>query len=131
MDFGITMDGELIIDNSNLDIKTVSDDEERFQQAFCRIQSVMSNWRNEIGANLEEVISMPINSNTFKIFEDKIINSLIKDHIYSKDEIHIEMVNNENYIEAKVYLRNKDTITCRTLNVKLDLVFGINITIGE
>lgn len=131
MDFAITQNGELIVDTDNLDINLVFDDDERYQQAFCRIQSVFSDWRNEIGADLEEIISNPLNTDTLKLCEQKIISSLTQDDIYSENEIYIEQKIVENYLEIKIYLRNKDRINCRILNVKIDLVYGINIKIGS
>lgn len=131
MDFKISDIGELVLNSKNNDISTVIEDEERYQQAFCRVHSVLHDWRNEIGANLEEVISMPANDVTDKILKDKIVQSITKDGIYKDSDIYIEILHIENYFNVQVYLRNSDTLTSRKMELRLDLVEGISIKIGD
>ena len=131
MDFKISDVGELVLNSKNNDISTVIEDEERYQQAFCRVHSVLHDSRTEIAEGREEVISMPADDVTDKILKDKIVQSITKDGIYKDNDIYIEILHDENYFNVQVYLRNSDTLTRRQIELMLDLVEGVNIKIGD
>ena len=131
MDFKLTIDGELETSNNDIDIVFLNDDI-RFQQAFCRVQSVIGDWydENTVGADLEEIIGFVANNDNALIGKNKIISALIIDATYKINEIYILTTLNKNNIAYKIYLRNSDKLTSKILYVSIDIVKGVNVRIG-
>lgn len=130
MDFKIDRMGELQLDKN--DIKTITDDDERFQQAFCRVQSITPNWFNEttVGANLEQLIGNEINEVLISNGKELITKALTIDNIYKSSEIYIDHTIQDNIVEFIIYLKNSDNLTSRKFSVILDLVAGVNVRLG-
>lgn len=130
IDIMLTEEGELALKGN--DIKTVTKDELRFQQAFCRIKSVVGDWYDEkkLGADLENMIGLPNNISTAKTGMGIILNAITENATFRINEIHIEYSLNKQTLEYKVYLRNLDGITSKLLIVSLDLVKGVNVRLG-
>ena len=130
MDFKIDRMGELQLDKN--DIKTITDDDERFQQAFCRVQSITPNWFNEttVGANLEQLIGNEINEVLISNGKELITKALTIDNIYKSPEIYIDHTIQDNIVEFIIYLKNSDNLTSRKFSVILDLVAGVNVRLG-
>lgn len=131
MDFKLTIDGELETSNNDIDIVFLNDDI-RFQQAFCRVQSVIDDWydENTVGADLEEIIGFVANNDNALIGKNKIISALTIDATYKINEIYILTTLNKNNIAYKIYLRNSDKLTSKILYVSIDIVKGVNVRIG-
>ena len=130
MDFKIDRMGELQLDKN--DIKTITDDDERFQQAFCRVQSITPNWFNEttVGANLEQLIGNEINEVLISNGKELITKALTIDNTYKSSEIYIDHIIQDNIVEFIIYLKNSDNLTSRKFSVILDLVAGVNVRLG-
>lgn len=131
-DFSLNEEGELNI-NTDHDIDIKSLDDLRIQMAYTRIKSVTNGWYvDHIGANLESIIGRPCSEKYVDSGKDKILDSLIYDELWDKNDVYIksEIVNNKK-IKYYVYLRTyqnyqEDTITTEIV-VELDLIKGINI----
>lgn len=130
IDIMLTEEGELALKGN--DIKTVTKDELRFQQAFCRVKSVVGDWYDEkkLGADLENMIGLPNNISTAKTGMGIILNAITENATFRINEIHIEYSLNKQTLEYRVYLRNLDSITSKLLIVSLDLVKGVNVRLG-
>lgn len=135
-DFGFTSDGELVIDNISHDINNTVNDDLRIQLAYNRIKSITHNWFvDEIGANLEELIGKPCTKETAEYGKEKIINELIFDELWNKDDIYIksEIKNNTNItyeIFLKIYQTESEDVYSYEIIAELDLVKGVNIRYG-
>lgn len=130
IDIMLTEEGELALKGN--DIKTVTKDELRFQQAFCRIKSVVGDWYDEkkLGADLENMIGLPNNISTAKTGMGIILNAITENATFRINEVHIEYSLNKQTLEYRVFLRNLDGITSKLLIVSLDLVKGVNVRLG-
>ena len=90
-DFAITTEGELIIDEENHDIVKSLDDDLRIQLAYNRIKSISKNWFvDEVGADMEELIGKPCTEDIAEYGKQKIINVLLIDDLWNKDDIFIK-----------------------------------------
>lgn len=135
-DFAITTEGELIIDEENHDIVKSLDDDLRIQLAYNRIKSISKNWFvDEVGADMEELIGRPCTEDMAEYGKQKIINVLLIDNLWNKDDIFIkaEIIDNVHIIYS-VYLKlfqseTEDTISYE-ITVELDLVKGLFIKFG-
>ena len=135
-DFAITTEGELIIDEENHDIVKSLDDDLRIQLAYNRIKSISKNWFvDEIGADMEELIGRPCTEDMAEYGKQKIINVLLIDNLWNKDDIFIKAEIKDNvHIIYSVYLKlfqseTEDTISYE-ITVELDLVKGVFIKFG-
>ena len=135
-DFAITTEGELIIDEENHDIVKSLDDDLRIQLAYNRIKSISKNWFvDEVGADMEELIGRPCTEDMAEYGKQKIINVLLIDDLWNKDDIFIKAEIKDNvHIIYSVYLKlfqseTEDTISYEII-VELDLVKGVFIKFG-
>ena len=135
-DFAITTEGELIIDEENHDIVKSLDDDLRIQLAYNRIKSISKNWFvDEVGADMEELIGKPCTEYIAEYGKQKIINVLLIDDLWNKDDIFIKAEIKDNvHIIYSVYLKlfqseTEDTISYE-ITVELDLVKGVFIKFG-
>lgn len=135
-DFGITSDGELIIDSNTHDIALSEHDTLRIQLAYNRIKSVSHNWFvDEIGADLEELIGKPCTEDIAEYGKLKITEELIKDDLWNKDDIFIksEIKSNTNItynIYLKIYQSSTEDVYSYEMEAELDLVKGVFIRYG-
>ena len=135
-DFAITTEGELIINEENHDIVKSLDDDLRIQLAYNRIKSISKNWFvDEVGADMEELIGRPCTEDMAEYGKQKIINVLLIDNLWNKDDIFIKAEIKDNvHIIYSVYLKlfqseTEDTISYE-ITVELDLVKGVFIKFG-
>ena len=135
-DFAITTEGELIIDEENHDIVKSLDDDLRIQLAYNRIKSISKNWFvDEVGADMEELIGKPCTEDIAEYGKQKIINVLLIDDLWNKDDIFIKAEIKDNvHIIYSVYLKlfqseTEDTSSYE-ITVELDLVKGVFIKFG-
>ena len=135
-DFAITTEGELIINEENHDIVKSLDDDLRIQLAYNTIKSISTNWFvDEVGADMEELIGRPCTEDMAEYGKQKIINVLLIDDLWNKDDIFIKAEIKDNvHIIYSVYLKlfqseTEDTISYE-ITVELDLVKGVFIKFG-
>ena len=135
-DFAITTEGELIINEESHDIVKSLDDDLRIQLAYNRIKSISKNWFvDEVGADMEELIGRPCTEDMAEYGKQKIINVLLIDDLWNKDDIFIKAEIKDNvHIIYSVYLKlfqseTEDTISYE-ITVELDLVKGVFIKFG-
>ena len=135
-DFAITTDGELIVDEQNHDIAKSTEDDLRIQLAYDRIKSISKNWFvDEIGADMEELVGRPCTEDIAEYGKQKIINVLLVDDLWKKEDIFIKAEIKDNvHIIYSVYLKlfqseTEDTISYEII-VELDLVKGVFIKFG-
>ena len=135
-DFAITTEGELIIDEENHDIVKSLDDDLRIQLAYNRIKSISKNWFvDEVGADMEELIGRPCTEDMAEYGKQKIINVLLIDNLWNKDDIFIKAEIKDNvHIIYSIYLKlfqseTEDTISYE-ITVELDLIKGVFIKFG-
>ena len=135
-DFAITTEGELIINEENHDIVKSLDDDLRIQLAYNRIKSVSKNWFvDEVGADMEELIGRPCTEDMAEYGKQKIINVLLIDDLWDKDDIFIKAEIKDNvHIIYSIYLKlfqseTEDTVSYE-ITVELDLVKGVFIKFG-
>ena len=135
-DFGFSPDGEIIVDSETHDIYKSKDDELKIQLSYNRIKSISKNWFvDEIGADMEELISRPCTENIAEYGKQTIINVLLIDDLWNKDDIFIKAEIKDNvHIIYSVYLKlfqseTEDTISYE-ITVELDLVKGVFIKFG-
>ena len=135
-DFGFSPDGEIIVDSETHDIYKSKDDELKIQLAYDRIKSISKNWFvDEVGADMEELIGRPCTEDMAEYGKQKIINVLLIDDLWNKDDIFIKAEIKDNvHIIYSVYLKlfqseTEDTISYE-ITVELDLVKGVFIKFG-
>ena len=135
-DFGFSPDGEIIVDSETHDIYKSKDDELKIQLAYDRIKSISKNWFvDEVGADMEELIGRPCTEDMAEYGKQKIINVLLIDDLWNKDDIFIKAEIKDNvHIIYSVYLKlfqseTEDTISYE-ITVELDLIKGVFIKFG-
>ena len=135
-DFGFSPDGEIIVDSETHDIYKSKDDELKIQLSYNRIKSISKNWFiDEVGADMEELIGRPCTEDMAEYGKQKIINVLLIDDLWNKDNIFIKAEIKDNvHIIYSVYLKlfqseTEDTISYEII-VELDLVKGVFIKFG-
>ena len=135
-DFGFSPDGEIIVDSETHDIYKSKDDELKIQLAYDRIKSISKNWFvDEVGADMEELIGKPCTEDMAEYGKQKIINVLLIDDLWNKDDIFIKAEIKDNvHIIYSVYLKlfqseTEDTSSYE-ITVELDLVKGVFIKFG-
>ena len=135
-DFGFSPDGEIIVDSETHDIYKSKDDELKIQLSYNRIKSISKNWFiDEVGADMEELIGRPCTEDMAEYGKQKIINVLLIDDLWNKDDIFIKAEIKDNvHIIYSVYLKlfqseTEDTISYE-ITVELDLVKGVFIKFG-
>lgn len=135
-DFGFSPDGEIIVDSETHDIYKSKDDELKIQLSYNRIKSISKNWFvDEVGADMEELIGRPCTEDMAEYGKQKIINVLLIDDLWNKDDIFIKAKIKDNvHIIYSVYLKlfqseTEDTISYE-ITVELDLVKGVFIKFG-
>lgn len=135
-DFGFLPEGEIIVDNESHDIIKAVDNELKIQFAINRIKSISNDWFiDKIGADLEELVGRPCTSEIAEYGKDKIVNSLIFDGMWTRDDIFIraEIKNNTNItytIYLKVYQVDTEDTYSYEVTTTLDLVKGVFIKFG-
>ena len=135
-DFGFSPDGEIIVDSETHDIYKSKDNELKIQLSYNRIKSISKNWFvDEVGADMEELIGRPCTEDMAEYGKQKIINVLLIDDLWNKDDIFIKAEIKDNvHIIYSVYLKlfqseTEDTISYE-ITVELDLVKGVFIKFG-
>ena len=135
-DFGFSPDGEIIVDSETHDIYKSKDDELKIQLSYNRIKSISKNWFiDEVGADMEELIGRPCTEDMAEYGKQKIINVLLIDDLWNKDDIFIKAEIKDNiHTIYSVYLKlfqseTEDTISYE-ITVELDLVKGVFIKFG-
>lgn len=135
-DFGFSPNGEIIVDSETHDIYKSKDDELKIQLSYNRIKSISKNWFiDEVGADMEELIGRPCTEDMAEYGKQKIINVLLIDNLWNKDDIFIKAEIKDNvHIIYSVYLKlfqseTEDTISYE-ITVELDLVKGVFIKFG-
>lgn len=135
-DFGFSPDGEIIVDSETHNIYKSKDDELKIQLSYNRIKSISKNWFiDEVGADMEELIGRPCTEDMAEYGKQKIINVLLIDDLWNKDDIFIKAEIKDNvHIIYSVYLKlfqseTEDTISYEII-VELDLVKGVFIKFG-
>ena len=135
-DFSFSPDGEIIVDSETHDIYKSKDDELKIQLSYNRIKSISKNWFiDEVGADMEELIGRPCTEDMAEYGKQKIINVLLIDDLWNKDDIFIKAEIKDNvHIIYSVYLKlfqseTEDTISYE-ITVELDLVKGVFIKFG-
>ena len=135
-DFGFSPNGEIIVDSETHDIYKSKDDELKIQLSYNRIKSISKNWFiDEVGADMEELIGRPCTEDMAEYGKQKIINVLLIDDLWNKDDIFIKAEIKDNvHIIYSVYLKlfqseTEDTISYE-ITVELDLVKGVFIKFG-
>lgn len=135
-DFGFSPNGEIIVDSETHDIYKSKDDELKIQLSYNRIKSISKNWFiDEVGADMEELIGRPCTEDMAEYGKQKIINVLLIDDLWNKDDIFIKAEIKDNvHIIYSVYLKlfqseTEDTISYEII-VELDLVKGVFIKFG-
>ena len=135
-DFGFSPDGEIIVDAETHDIYKSQEDELKIQLSYNRIKSISKNWFiDEVGADMEELIGRPCTEDMAEYGKQKIINVLLIDDLWNKDDIFIKAEIKDNvHIIYSVYLKlfqseTEDTISYE-ITVELDLVKGVFIKFG-
>ena len=90
-DFGLSTDGELVLDQNTWDIESKTNNDLRLQLAYDRIKSVTTNWFiDEIGANLESLIGKPCNKSTAEAGKELIMQQLTFDSLWEREEVFIK-----------------------------------------
>ena len=135
-DFGFSPDGEIIVDSETHDIYKSKDDELKIQLSYNRIKSISKNWFvDEVGADMEELIGRPCTEDMAEYGKQKIINVLLIDDLWNKDDIFIKAeIKDNTHIIYSVYLKlfqseTEDTISYE-ITVELDLIKGVFIKFG-
>ena len=135
-DFGFSPNGEIIVDSETHDIYKSKDDELKIQLSYNRIKSISKNWFiDEVGADMEELIGRPCTEDMAEYGKQKIINVLLIDDLWNKDDFFIKAEIKDNvHIIYSVYLKlfqseTEDTISYEII-VELDLVKGVFIKFG-
>ena len=131
-DFSLNESGELDI-NTEHDIDIKSLDDLRIQMAYTRIKSVANGWYvDHIGADLEEIIGRPCSEEYADIGKNKILDSLIYDELWDRNDVYIksEIVDNKKikyYVYLRTYQDYQEDVVTTEIIVELDLIRGINI----
>lgn len=131
-DFSLNESGELDI-NTEHDIDIKSLDDLRIQMAYTRIKSVANGWYvDHIGADLEEIIGRPCSEEYADIGKNKILDSLIYDELWDRNDVYIksEIVDNKKikyYVYLRTYQDYQEDVLTTEIIVELDLIRGINI----
>ena len=135
-DFGFSPQGEIVIDADTHDVYKSEKDELKIQLSYNRIKSISKNWFiDEVGADMEELIGRPCTEDMAEYGKQKIINVLLIDDLWNKDDIFIKAEIKDNvHIIYSVYLKlfqseTEDTISYE-ITVELDLVKGVFIKFG-
>lgn len=137
IDFALSTDGEISINNDTHDIEVVSGNNLKVQLAYNRIKSVSTTWFiDKIGANLEEIVGRPCSVSVVKYGKEKIYDQLTYDGLWSRNDIHIQghIINNTNVVYA-IFLRVYDIDAIKEsyvyeITAELDLVKGVFIKFG-
>ena len=135
-DFGITSEGEIVVNTESHDIMKTVDNDLKIQLAYNRIKSISHNWFvDEVGADLEELIGKPCTEDIAEYGKTKIMNVLIFDDLWSDSDIFIksEIKNNTNIIYnvfLKMYQSETEDTYSHEITVELDLIKGVFIRFG-
>lgn len=135
-DFNISESGELIIDEVNHMINSVTDDELRIQLAYTRIKSIANNWFYDyVGADLEALVGRSIQVETIESGKSKISNVLTFDGLWNPEDILITAnVKNSTNLVYSVYLKTytNDFLKEKSTEIiiNLDLIKGVKINFG-
>lgn len=131
MDFSITKTGDLILDE-NRDVAGCSEDRMREQMAMCRIKSISKDWHEaHIGADLEKFLGEPSTEETRLRMEGEVINALCFDGYFQQDNVYINTsLKDSSYVKMLVYIKTLNNKGSFCIDVNLDLVKGVNVSIG-
>lgn len=126
-DFMLSEHGDIVLDK-NSDIKLIDGEELHIQIASNKLKSIANDWYiDNIGCNIESIISMPITDLLIETLKDKIIDDLTKDNDIANDSIYVEINHNENVTQILTYIRKE--IGYHLIRLNLDTVGGINCII--
>lgn len=125
VDLFLSRDGDIVIENK--DLKTSSFDTYLEQSAINRIKSIKGNWfKDNIGADMEEILGEPNTRTVAEMGKNKIITSLTEDNMFELDEVFVKVVpTSRNNVMYFVALKGYNGPIF--LNFNLDLVNGINL----
>lgn len=135
-DFGLTPEGEIIVDNNTHDIQASQNNDLRIQIAYNRIKSISKTWFvDEIGADLEEIIGKPCTEDIAEYGKLKIIDALVIDDLWTDNDIFVktEIKNNTNIIYSiflKIYQSETEDTYSYEITAELDLVKGVFVRFG-
>lgn len=135
-DFGITTDGELLLEEETHDIVSKYNDELRLQLAYDRIKSVSENWFiDKIGANIEMLIGKPCNENYAEMGKNLIYNQLTKDSLWDQNEFYIkaniiDMIHLRYNILFKIIDNETEDISSYEIIADIDLIKGVKVRYG-
>jgi hypothetical protein len=135
-DFGISTEGELLLDPDTYDIKRKTENELRLQLAYDRIKSVANDWYiDNIGSDLELLIGKPCNQEYAEKGKAMIASQLTFDKLWDQEEFYIRsIIHSMTNIEYNIYLKIIDSDTGDTysyeINATIDLVKGVNVRYG-
>lgn len=136
-DFAIDNLGDMLVNQSTYDTKSLEEDELRIQLAYTRIKSISHGWFYDyIGANLEELIGKPIQSSITDSGVKKIKEVLTFDNLWTNEDIYIQTtIKDSTHVIYSVYLKtytdNEFEEKATILTINLDLVKGVNIHFGN
>lgn len=126
-DLGLTEDGDLILDDGEF---TVVQQFEFYKQcATNRIKSIKKDWyKDNIGADLEEILGMPNTRVVASLGENKIRQSLTFDNLFNdKDIVIVPSPVTNMIISYSITIQSEDFGGPIKLEVTLDLTQGIKI----
>lgn len=76
------------------DFKTIHDDEERLQLIQTRLKTDNPDWilYTRVGASLSDFIGRQNTATTGKEIEDRVLNTLIRNNSFNKDELSVKLI---------------------------------------
>lgn len=131
IDFEISRDGDLVSDPAR-ELISCSEDRMREQMALCRVKSVSKDWNEaHIGADLERFLGMDAKEEVLRQMESEAMNALCFDGYFQEDNIYIKTFLKDNsYVKMLIYIKTLNSKGSFSIDVELDLVKGVNVSIG-
>lgn len=132
MDFKISNEGELMLEESNL--LTVKDIEFKVQLAMCEIASVSHDWfYDNLGTDLEEMIGKPLTDTMISVISDMILTKLYKTKLFNDGDIRIESKKVDLVsVGYNVYIKNPNIkYDYYVIEVEIDTLKGVNVKVGD
>lgn len=126
MDFKLTLNGDIELTNG--DIADIKDKSLLVQHAISRLKSVKIDWfKDNIGADMEELIGLPNTRETGDLGKDKIIKAMTEDELFKEGEVEVSIYPVSKTSIAYNVAFDKAPYGKFELNATLDLVKGINV----
>ena len=131
IDFEISRDGDLV-SGPERELVSCSEERMREQMALCRVKSVSKDWNeSHIGADLEKFLGMDAKEETLRQMESEAMNALCFDGYFQEDNIYIKTFLKDNsYVKMLIYIKTLNSKGSFSIDVELDLVKGVNVSIG-